>query len=171
MPVQEVAIDVRERVVDVGREELVRPARRRRRRRRRPLHSASREHRRREVGRRPGVSGRRGVAEAGELDEIATEGAAREMLGAAARFGGGEGPCQQVLEPELQIAAAHVAVPYDGSSVRIARASSMRARWARDLTVPSGRERSSAISSSLSSWVSLRRIISRFFSLSSPRAR
>ena len=136
-----------------------------------PLDTAPREHCGREIGRRRGGSGRRGVTQASELEEIPAERAAREMLRAAARFGGGEGSRQQTLEMELEIAAAHVALPYDGSSVRIARASSMRARWARDLTVPNGRERSSAISSSFNSWVSLRRIISRFFSLSSPRAR
>jgi hypothetical protein len=75
------------------------------------LDPAPREHCRREVGGRPGKGGYRGVAQAGELDEIATGGAAREMLRAAARFGGGKRPCQQPFEPELQIATAHVALP------------------------------------------------------------
>ena len=139
-----------------------------------PSNTAVRQHRRCEVGHSSALAGRRGVAQARELEEIPAEAAGREVLCAEARFGDRKDPRQQAFEPELQVLTVHAHhgdVPYDGSSVRIARASSMRARWARDLTVPSGRERSSAISSSLSSCVSLRRITSRFFSLSSPRAR
>ena len=65
----------------------------------------------------------------------------------------------------LDRCATHTALPYEGSRVRMRRASSLRARLERDFTVPTGTDNIVAISSILRPWISLSRMISRLVSL------
>src|SRR5205807_7982175 len=78
-----------------------------------------------------------------------TSGTDGEMLVETAPLVGGEGAVDRRREEPLQVLAGHHASPIEvaGAASRSTEASMVRARLRRDLTVPSGTRRASAISS------------------------